>query len=427
MNTAYVYEGAQVGEFRNALLWAAGPSSYTPLTSAGVGGDIVYNPGSSEFINFPCDCTTLSGNYRVRFVPTAVGLNNIRAGAPSPSQSGWTAVWEHAGASNVNIPGVALTLGTLSAAATSSWMTSNGVVTVNTTTPPPLNSFVLLTNGASSAGIFLDGAVVEVTAVVAGTSYSFNFAAAKSLTYGSSGSPTTDTLKWQQIFGGFSGNPVAMGTGTGQSITCTRFTVASNVLTVVATNTGVTVVPGMFVVIQGAAAGEVVQGAIVQVLTSSATGFTANIIAPNLSQTTGETATATVLVTNGNAPIIATQAIYPISGSTVAATAATSSAAGAITVLPVTQNLSAGNLVVVQGLGHGAALNGLITAALAASLSTSNVTTNGYIASAVTTGTGDAGILGLLMTGTQLYGNQVSSGTNLSAEQVQFAALESQL
>ena len=423
MNTAYVYEGAQVGEFRNSLLWAAGPASYTPLTSAGVGGDVVYNPGANEYINFPSDCTSLSGNYRVRFVPTAVGANLVRAGAPSPGTSGWTAVWDYVGASNNPIAGIPLTLGTLSAAATQSTFTANGVATVATTTPPPVGSFVLLTNGASGKGIFLNGAIVYVKSVVAGTSYSFDFAAAKSLNY----TVNTDTLKYQVIYGGYTGNPVALGTATGQAITVTGVTVASNVLTIDCTNTGVTVKPGMFILIQGLVAGEVPQGAIVQVLTATASQLTANIIAPNLSVTTLETGTATVLVTNGNAPIVATQAIYPISGSTVAATAASSSAAGAITTLPVTQNLSAGNLVVVQGLGNGAALNGLITAVLSASLSTSNVTTNGYIRTAVTTGTGDAGILGLLMTGTPPYGNQVSSGTNLSAELVQFGALESQL
>ena len=89
MNTNYVYPSAQVGEFRNAMLYASGPASYATA------GDTVYNPGSSEFINFPSDCTSLSGNYQVRFVPSAVGLNQIRAGGGvnGPSQSGWTARW----------------------------------------------------------------------------------------------------------------------------------------------------------------------------------------------------------------------------------------------------------------------------------------------------------------------------------------------
>ena len=45
MNTNYVYPSAQVGEFRQALLYAAGPASYSQAT-----GDPVYNPGANEYI-----------------------------------------------------------------------------------------------------------------------------------------------------------------------------------------------------------------------------------------------------------------------------------------------------------------------------------------------------------------------------------------
>ena len=206
MNTAYVYQGSQVGEFRNSLLWAAGPASYTPMTAAGTGGDVVYNPGANEYINFPCDCTSKSGNYKVRFVPTDVGNNIIRAGSTSPSQSGWTAVWEYAGSSVSPQIGVPLTLGTLSAAATNSTFTTNGVATVLTTTPPPLGSFVLLTNGASGKGIFLNGTIVYVNAVTAGVSYGFNFAAAKSLNYASAVGhlEVAAGIRWKLIESGFS-------------------------------------------------------------------------------------------------------------------------------------------------------------------------------------------------------------------------------
>lgn len=111
MNTAYVYQSAQVGEFRNALLFASGPVSYSQ-----VNGDVVYNPGANEYINFPSDCTTLSGNYSVRFVPLAVGQGNLRAGAPSPSQSGWTATWINSGRQGVTgvtgTGGTGMTVGT---------------------------------------------------------------------------------------------------------------------------------------------------------------------------------------------------------------------------------------------------------------------------------------------------------------------------
>ena len=94
MNTNYVYPSAQVGEFRQALLYASGPATYAAA------GDPVYNPGANEYINVPTSTRTLSGNYNVDFQPAAVGYNIVRAGAPSPSQSGWTARW-----SFVNIGG----------------------------------------------------------------------------------------------------------------------------------------------------------------------------------------------------------------------------------------------------------------------------------------------------------------------------------
>lgn len=111
MNTAYVYQGAQVGEFRNSLLWAAGPASYLAA------GDPVYNPGANEYINFPASCLSLSGNYEVKFFPSAVGQGVIRAGAPSPSQSGWTAIWTYSGRGGVivvqNAAGTGMTPGTV--------------------------------------------------------------------------------------------------------------------------------------------------------------------------------------------------------------------------------------------------------------------------------------------------------------------------
>lgn len=302
--------------------------------------------------------------------------------------------------------GTPITLGPLSAAATNSTFTANGVATVLTATPPPLNSFVLLTNGAANKGIFLNGAIVQVTAVVPGVSYSFNFAAAKSLNYASA----ADTLKWQQLLGGNANDPVTLGTATGQSIAVSSVAVASNVLTLVCSNvnaanpTGLAINPGNFIVLQGLVAGEVPQGAIVQVLTASTTGITANLIAPNLGATSNETATATVLVTNGNAPIQATQDSFSINGSTVAATAATASAAGLISVLPCNQTLTPGIIGVIQGLTHGAALNGLLSAVLAAGLTATNLELNGYIATAVTTGTADLGAFGVLSTGLSVDG-----------------------
>lgn len=110
MNTAYVYQSAQVGEFRPAVLWGNGPASYAAA------GDPVYNPGSNEYINAPVSALTQSGNYEVKFVPTSAP--NIRAGAPSPGQSGWTALWINSGKGGVivtqNVAGTGMTPGNVS-------------------------------------------------------------------------------------------------------------------------------------------------------------------------------------------------------------------------------------------------------------------------------------------------------------------------
>ncbi len=135
MNTNYVYPSAQVGEFRQALLYAAGPSSYSQST-----GDPVYNPGANEYINFPSSATTVSGNYDVTFQPTAAGYNVVRAGAPAPSQSGWTARWffnNIGGSSGVvkvaqNAAGTGMTAGTYPITFSSG--SAAGTVTVTATT-----------------------------------------------------------------------------------------------------------------------------------------------------------------------------------------------------------------------------------------------------------------------------------------------------
>src|ERR1700744_2688624 len=95
MNVSYVYQSAQVGEFRPALLFATGPASYSAAA-----GDPVSNPGANEYISFPSNCTTVSGNYNVTFRPLAAGTGPgyICAGAPSPSQVGWVAMWFNSGA-----------------------------------------------------------------------------------------------------------------------------------------------------------------------------------------------------------------------------------------------------------------------------------------------------------------------------------------
>ena len=298
MNTNYVYPSAQVGEFRNALLYASGPSSYS------ASGDVVYNPGSGEYINFPSDCRSVSGNYDVKFTPTAVGFNQIRAGgggtssAPTPSQSGWTAHWNYAPAA-FSPDGVPLTLGTLSAAGTQSTYTAAGLVTVATTTPPPLGSFISLSNGASNYGIEFNGLIVYVSAVVPGVSYSFYAGQGSANHY----TVNTDTLKWQQVQ--VSASNVLQALPLTTQITGVLATTALLTITQVLTAAQAASLPGQFVLLNGPfkTASAFAAGVIVQVASASTTGWTANWQGTIIAQTSAETAVASLLVTNGNVPV----------------------------------------------------------------------------------------------------------------------------
>ena len=87
MNVSYVQgQSVEYGELKVALLTGSGPASYSQTT-----GDAIANPAAGDYINFPMTCTTKSGTYTLVGVPTAV--NQFRAGAASPSASGWKWVW----------------------------------------------------------------------------------------------------------------------------------------------------------------------------------------------------------------------------------------------------------------------------------------------------------------------------------------------
>lgn len=95
MNTSYV--GSQTtayGEIRGAVLTGKGPTSYVQVTSAGgvtSGGDAINNPATGDYLVYADGCTTQSGNYTLIAIPTTA--NQLRAGAPSPSASGWKFRW----------------------------------------------------------------------------------------------------------------------------------------------------------------------------------------------------------------------------------------------------------------------------------------------------------------------------------------------
>ena len=98
MQTSYV--GGQpvaFGDFKVALLQGvAGPTSYSLAT-----GDPVANPAPGDFISAPMSAITVSKNYFVIFYPLAA--NDIRCGATSGMQSGWTALWQYSGNLGVSV------------------------------------------------------------------------------------------------------------------------------------------------------------------------------------------------------------------------------------------------------------------------------------------------------------------------------------
>jgi hypothetical protein len=87
MNLAYVQgQSVEYGELKPVLMTGSGPVSYSQTTA-----DPVANPAAGDYISFLADCNTRSGLYTLKAVPTAVA--QFRAGAPSPSASGWKYVW----------------------------------------------------------------------------------------------------------------------------------------------------------------------------------------------------------------------------------------------------------------------------------------------------------------------------------------------
>lgn len=289
--------------------------------------------------------------------------------------------------------GVPLSLGTLSAASTNSTYTSVGLFTVATTTPPPLGAFIVLSNGASGKGIFMDGVMVQVTAVVPGVSYSFQFGQGLALAFASA----ADTLKYQVV--------QASSTNLLQSVTLaapiTGVLATANLLTVTQANS---LVAGQFVYLGGTfkTASLYASGAIVQVASATATGWTANWQGTIIAQTSAEVATSALLVTNGGAPIAA----YPYAAAPTAlitnslAVAADATHAGLLT-LTAAQAFQPGMLFVVQNVGTNASLDGTIATVIATSLTQAIIKANGWGAIANTSAE-TSGYASVLVTGGNL-------------------------
>ena len=308
------------------------------------------------------------------------------------------------------VPGVALGLGALSAAATTSVFTSSGVGTIVVANSLQVGQFVLLSGGATAKSIFLNGVIVQVTAASA-TQFSFNYGAAKALHYASA----ADTALKFQVVQVNSNNQLQAIAATGP---VTSVAVASGVLTVVQANTFSV---GNFVILQGLAAGEVPQGVIVQIASASTTGWTANIQAVNLSATSGETGTASLLVTNGGAPVTTSGAL-PITNSVAVASAA---AATGLLTLTAANALAAGNIVVVQGVSVNSVLDGTIASVISTSLTNASFEAQGWSVVASTSAE-TTGVASLLVTGSAPSADsdgEVASGTNLSTSYIRTIAL----
>jgi hypothetical protein len=266
--------------------------------------------------------------------------------------------------------GVPLGLGTLSAAGTNSTYLNTGLFTVATTTPPPLGAFIVLSNGATAKGIFMNGVMVQVTAVVPGVSYSFQFGQGLALAFASA----ADTLKWQQVQ--VSAGNVVQAQQLAAPVTGVLAT--ASLLTVTQANS---LQAGQFVYLGGTfkAASYYASGAIVQVASASATGWTANWQGTIIAQTSSEVATSSLLVTNGNAPVSA----YPQTTAPTAlitnslAVAAAANATGLFT-LTALQNFQAGMLIVTQGLGVNTTANGSIATVISTGLTQALIKANGW-------------------------------------------------
>jgi hypothetical protein len=170
MNAYYVYQSAQSGELRPAILGGTGPASYSQAT-----GDVLYNAGSNEYIDFPSECTTVSGYYSVCFRPVSVGNNTafIRAGAPSASQSGWVARWQYSGLAALGkiVTSAAVTAGSGYTNGTYNITASGGTFTRSAIIQVVVASGAISTATILDAGVYASGSAtptISLTAAGAG-------------------------------------------------------------------------------------------------------------------------------------------------------------------------------------------------------------------------------------------------------------------
>src|SRR5271166_835460 len=379
-----------------------GPTSYAtggePLTpSSSLGGANQLGLASFSFLDPPL--TTNSGNYTLQVVYGGTG-----------NRQKVNVIWRPA---NLTPPGALLSLGTLSSAATQSTYTAAGLVTVVGANTLKAGQFISLSNGASAAGIFLNGVIVQVVSATT-TGYTFNFGQGVALAY----TIATDTLKYQLVQ--VNSSNLLQAYTLPSPITGVLAT--ANLLTITQANT---LSPGQFVYLNGPfkAASVYALGALVQVQTATATGWTANWQGTIIAQTSAEVAVASLVVTNGQVPIVS----YPYVDlptallSNVLTVASGASAAGLFT-LTALQAYQAGMIIVVQAVGTSTELNGSIGTVIASGLTQAIIKANGWTV-LQNTQAETLGYASLLGTGLPTGNGEVLPGTNLSAEFARMIAI----
>lgn len=286
--------------------------------------------------------------------------------------------------------GAPLGLGPLSALSTAIGVTSN-VITVTMANTFSAGQFVLLRS--FTAGAAINGTIVQI-ATASATQFTANYPT-PNIT-----AATADATGTAQLIQVTSGNALTAGT----TATITNSLSTSSLLTMTCANS---FIPGQFVIIQGLTNGATANGVIVQIATASATQFTANWTGTSFT-TAADAGTARLLVTSGNAPV-ATEQSATITNSL--ATASSAGVAGVIT-LTAQQDFAPNNIVVIQGLTNGAAINGDILVINQASLTNASFVANHK--TAAFTSAADTGTAALLVTGVPTGVAQVSPGTDLS-------------
>jgi hypothetical protein len=375
------------GKHAAAITDHVGPTSYVK------GGETLSLPSPIGLRTIDVLCPegiSFSGNYKV--VAQSPGTQGALKNTAK-------LLWYPTSQAAVTDSGTLLSLGPLSASSTNSAVVAHvGTVTVSNSLVP--GNFVYLSAFTQMAA--LNGTIVKVVSA-SPTQFTFNLGSAAALTSGA------DTTGKFQLIQAAPSNLLQVATS---SSAITNSLSTSSLLTMTCANS---FAPGNFVYIDGLTNGATANGYIAQVATASATQFTAVWTGTSFT-TAADAGTATLIVTNGQAPIFAD---YTTNVTNSLATASSAGTAGVVT-LTATNAFYAGNLVMVKGLTNGAAVNGDI---LVANSSTTGLLLVANHQTAAFSTAADVGSLSLLLTGAPTDSGEVAAGTNLSGETVRILAI----